>query len=683
MTMGRTVAARLAWVTVGASAALIAGGAIIAAGNHPLAVPATGPGYGPKEPTATLAFGGGILVFSVVGALIASRQPSNSIGWLLCGTGAVFSFGLFSGAYSYGALQSDPGSLPAGTVFGVLSDTLWLPTIAFTTVFLFLLFPGGRPTGLGERITLWAAIAAIAASIAGGLTEANLYGAPKIEGPLRDALPTGFSAALVGIGFVVVIASAVASTVLLIRRFRRSRDEERQQLKWFVSAASLVLVTTIPTNLLSQVPPWLLFVDFVAVLTLPVAVGIAILKYRLYDIDVVIKKTLIAVVLAMLLAGVGLVVVAIAGQVAFWRGTPKEISILVGIVFGLLFAPLLHVSRRIANRLVYGRRATPYEALSTFSTRVAETYSIDDVLPRLAQVLAAGTGASSARVLLRVGPDLREVAAHGAPGGSEYVTPVTHQGEDLGALAVTFPANDPMNPEKERLIDDMAKQAGLVLRNVRLIEELRASRRRIISAQDDRARALERNIHDGAQQELVALAVKLRLARGLMTKDVAAVESMLTELEAASQSALENLRDLARGIYPPLLADRGLPAALEAQARKSTIEVTLEPDGVGRYPRDVESAVYFCALEALNNVAKYAGTTRATIRLVHEGNELSFEVRDEGRGFDQRSTGYGTGLQGMADRLDAIGGSLSVDSRPGAGTTVAGRVPVRGSDGSP
>ena len=140
------------------------------------------------------------------------------------------------------------------------------------------------------------------------------------------------------------------------------------------------------------------------------------------------------------------------------------------------------------------------------------------------------------------------------------------------------------------------------------------------------------------------------------------------------RQALEDLRDLARGIYPPLLADKGLPAALEAQARKSPLPVTVQPDGVGRYGPDVESAVYFCCLEALNNVAKYAEASTVQIRLEQATGELRFEVADDGRGFDTSATGHGTGLQGMAGRLDAIGGSLRVESAPGTGTVVRGRV---------
>jgi signal transduction histidine kinase len=215
-----------------------------------------------------------------------------------------------------------------------------------------------------------------------------------------------------------------------------------------------------------------------------------------------------------------------------------------------------------------------------------------------------------------------------------------------------------------------------VLRNVRLIEELRESRRRIVAAQDERAKALERNLHDGAQQQLVALAVKQRLAESLVERDPARARSMLAHIQAETQDALENLRDLARGIYPPLLADKGLGASLEAQARKAALPIDVQASDVGRHPQDVESAVYFSCLEALQNVAKYARASRATIKLARDAVHLRFEVADDGVGFDVVTTPYGTGMQGMADRLDAIGGSLQVRSMPGAGTTILGTIPV-------
>ncbi|MEX2204467.1 MAG: sensor histidine kinase, partial [Actinomycetota bacterium] len=253
---------------------------------------------------------------------------------------------------------------------------------------------------------------------------------------------------------------------------------------------------------------------------------------------------------------------------------------------------------------------------------------------------------------------------------------VRHQGELLGAITVRMPANDPMNPSKERLIHDLASQAGLVLRNVRLIEELRQSRRRIVAAVDEGRRQLERNIHDGAQQQLVALAVKLRLTDAVLDKDPAKAHAFLGELRDETNEALENLRDLARGIYPPLLADEGLAAALEAQARRSPVPVRVSRDGIGRYPQDVEATVYFCVLEALQNVTKYANASGVDIDIQQRDGALTFEIRDDGIGFDQTTAPRGTGLQGMADRVEAVGGTLHVRSAPGDGTTVSGTLPI-------
>ncbi|HEX6130459.1 MAG TPA: sensor histidine kinase, partial [Actinomycetota bacterium] len=304
------------------------------------------------------------------------------------------------------------------------------------------------------------------------------------------------------------------------------------------------------------------------------------------------------------------------------------------------------------------------------------------------------TGATVATVWLRVGGELRPASTW--PPDAATVPPVRfddasddvaevlgedavavrHQGELLGALSVRMPASDPIGAGRQRIVRDLAAQAGLVLRNVRLIEELRESRRRIVAAQDDRAKKLERNIHDGAQQQLVALSVKARLAGTLAARDPERTEAMLDEIQTDLQGALEDLRDLARGIYPPLLADQGLAAALTAQARKSPVPVRVDADGAGRFPPDVEATVYFSVLEALQNVSKYADARTATVRLAVTDGRLRFEVVDDGRGFDPAATDRGTGLQGIADRLAAVGGSLEVASTPGHGTTVGGEVPV-------
>ncbi|MGN6171394.1 MAG: sensor histidine kinase, partial [Streptosporangiaceae bacterium] len=188
-------------------------------------------------------------------------------------------------------------------------------------------------------------------------------------------------------------------------------------------------------------------------------------------------------------------------------------------------------------------------------------------------------------------------------------------------------------------------------------------------AQDEARRRLERNIHDGAQQDLVALAIKLRLAGTTVDEDPAQTKELLGELQTDAAGVLENVRDLARGIYPPLLADLGLAAALSAQASKSTMPVTVDADGIGRFAQDTEAAVYFCCLEALQNIAKYAHATQAWICLQAQNGTLRFTVSDDGAGYDVGHTPMGSGQRNMADRLAALGGRLEVRSAPSRGTT--------------
>jgi len=368
------------------------------------------------------------------------------------------------------------------------------------------------------------------------------------------------------------------------------------------------------------------------------------------------------------------------------------IAVVAAVVLAVAFQPVRIRARRFADRLVYGKRANPYEVLTEFSARVGGAYATEDVVPRMAQILGEGAGAEVARVWLRVGRELRPSASwpsdvtalpnvaidgdavptmHGA-----YAAAVRDRGELLGALSVEMPASDPMTPDKERLVADLASQAGLVLRNVALVEELRESRRRLVAAQDHERRKLERNIHDGAQQQLVALAVKARLARQFVARDPAKTEEMLGQIEAETQTALDDLRDLARGIYPPLLADKGLGSALHAQARKAPFPVRVDADGVGRLSQDVEAAVYFSCLEALQNVAKYAAASEATITITRSPTLLTFAVTDDGRGFDPATVGSGGGLEGVGDRLAAIGGTFDLRTAPGAGTTISGTVPI-------
>lgn len=644
-----------------------------------------------------------ILLWLGTGALIVSRRSTNWAGWVFIITGAPFPLVSLAQAVMIYGLREQPGSVPLIGIWATFGEYALFPVALIPL--LFLLYPDGHVPSRGWR---WAVIALVGGSVLAFL--GFLFRPGPFNNWVQDGIlfenPLGveaftFAGTVIAFGTIPALVAGLSTAVAVVQRFRRSSGEGRQQMRVLAFVAALAGVSLMLLVVLIVVGTvfglddrpdsggdWIfgLFLALAAltiVVGIPIAYLVAIFRYRLWDLDVVIKKT---VVFGLVAAGITLLALVVVlalplGVLGTGLSGWEWGLLLVGTTIGLLFAPLRRVARRIADRIVYRKRATPYEVLTAFSEKVGETYSTEDVLPRMVQLLVSGTGATSARVLLRMGSDVREVARWPEDVetiGDEHSVPVTHLGEELGALAVRMPANDPMDPAKEKLVADLAAQTGLVLRNVRLIEELRASRRRIVEAQDDRAKKLERNIHDGAQQQLVALQVKLRLAEQMADRDASKAKELLGQLQSETGQALEDLRDLARGIYPPLLADKGLAAALEAQARRSVVPVVVEPDGVGRLSREVEATVYFCVLEALQNMAKYAHASKATVTLSQEDGGLSFSVADDGQGFEPDSTRYGTGMQGMSDRLDAIGGTLEVRSVPGAGTTVTGRVPAEG-----
>jgi signal transduction histidine kinase len=445
-------------------------------------------------------------------------------------------------------------------------------------------------------------------------------------------------------------------------------------------------------------------------LSLPIAAAVAILKYRLYDVDVVINKTVVYGALAAFITAIYVSIVVGVGSVVGQGDQPNvALSIIATAIVAVAFQPVRARVQRLANRLVYGDRATPYEVLARFSERAAGTYATDDVLDRTARVIAEGTGAELAAVWLRVGNRLRRAAAwpsdpataeaelpldegESVPDvpGADRLVEVRHRGELLGAITVTKARGEPPTPAEDKLIADLASQAGLVLHNAGLMEELRAglerlsaqatelraSRQRIVAAHDAERRRLERNIHDGAQQHLVALAVRLRLAKSLARKDPNGARTMLGELQTETLDAVRTLQDLASGIYPPVLEEHGIAAALEAQAKVGGSAVRVEANGIARLPIETEAAVYFCCLEAIQNAAKYANAPSILVRLGREGDDLTFSVTDDGAGFDPETTPSGSGLRNMEDRASSLGGSVHVRSAPGKGTTVAGRIPV-------
>jgi signal transduction histidine kinase len=646
-------------------------------------------------------------IYATVGAIILSRASGNHVGWVLLLIGLLLSIEDFSGAGGTYAATAAGRWVPGEAWMNWMSNWVWVPAVVGALALLPMLFPNGRLPSRRWAPLAWIVWGATAVSLGGYVfIPSGINTAPGYVNPVGLAALIPLSGLLHALYVLALLVGVLGGAGSLLVRYRHGNSEERQQIKWF-AWAFVLLAAMLAMYAASQAvgiasPAWLIAVILCIGLTaVPLTVAVAVLRYRLYDIDIIISRTLVYGSLAAFITAVYVGIAVGIGSLVGGGGKPNlGLSILATAIVAVGFQPVRERLHRIANRLVYGKRATPYEVLSQFSERVAESYASEDVLPRMARVLGEGTNADLAEVWLRRDGLLQRVAAFprddatpaavhvngtatlAIPGADRSVV-VRHQGELLGALTVTKRRGEAITPIEVKLMEDLAHQAGLVLKNVGLtadlqnrLVDLRASRQRLVAAQDDERRRLERNLHDGAQQHLVALKIKLGLVEMLATRDPERARATVAELKHDADEALETLRDLARGIYPPLLAEKGLPTALQAHSRKATLPVTIEADGVGRYPQDTEAALYFCILEALQNIQKYAQATAAVVRLREDGDHLTVEVVDDGRGFDIATTIRGNGLTNMEDRLDALGGTLRIISSPGAGTTVRAAVPV-------
>lgn len=519
------------------------------------------------------------------------------------------------------------------------------------------------------------------------------------------------------------------------RRYRKAAGLERQRMQWFGWAVSVgveVIVLAEALRLFWGWPTREALVVTVALVPIAVAVAAGSVSTVATRIDRILAWSVSVAGLTGVIVVVYLIVILGIGHAPTkHERTLLILSMIAAAVSALCYGPARTRLNAFANRVVYGEREAPDTVLRTFSTRLTRAMPLEELLLQVAESLRKTLALSSVEIWTGSGGVLERavsvpdrpparitlsaseesvVARAGVTGNawleiwmpallndreglSVRVAPTTHSGRVLGLVVATRKVDaDRFSEDDETTIVELARQLGLALHNVELdsalqesldevrrqADELRASRARIVAASDAARRQIERNLHDGAQQHLVALAVNVRLARQLVETDPQGSAQILEQLGAELQDAVQELRALAHGIYPPLLVDRGIEEALRSAAGRAAIATEVHAAGLRRYSPEEEAAVYFCCMEALQNAGKHAGDgATATVRVEEREGALFFEVSDTGAGFDLRGAkGRGAGFVNMRDRVGAIGGSVAVESAPGEGTRISGHLPL-------
>jgi len=648
-----------------------------------------------------------VVAWAAAGVLLASRSPLRQLGTAILAASAL------GAAATLGAAGMADGWDGTGRMAALAAEHLGLCLMLAASLHALLGLPRGHLDTSGRRTT--AAVGYALAGVAGiGLWAAD----------------AGATSVVCWSGWTLVALLGAPSAH---RRYLTSAGADRQRMQWVgcglaVAAEAALVIGAL--NILVSWPEHAMVAAGGATLLLPVSVAAGASARLVTRVDRLLVHTVSLAGLTTVVVSVYLVIVLGLGQVP----GEDERHLLVLSMAAAALATILYIPARVrlselANRLVYGERQAPDEVLRTFGSRLTRAIPMDELLLQLVESLRKTMALRSAEVwtgsagriertvsvpdlpndVLEIGDKELPVVARAGVSGNAWlaiwlpqllagrsdaqvrVAAIAHSGELLGLIVAERPTDgDIFTEEDDRVMAELARQVGLALHNVQLdsalqasleevqrqAEELRASRARIVATADAERRKIERNLHDGAQQHLVALAVNLRLTKDIITDDPASAAEMLEMLAESVKDTIQELRDLAHGIYPPLLIDSGLTEALRASANRSPLSVGVEADGVGRYPTEVEAAIYFCCLEALQNAAKHAPGASVRIVLREADGLLSFSVADDGPGFDAALATRGHGFVNMSDRLGAIGGEVHWDSVPGEGTTIRGSVPV-------
>lgn len=647
----------------------------------------------------------GTLIVPVIVLVAIPRAPRNGSIWAFAVVGLSLGFdvlgntvaevvvGISSEDINAFTVDAAPSDLPLAASIGLqMAMSMWIPSFVLLPTLVLLLFPNGRFPA-PERRWRWIGILTLSTMSIGLITTLWQYrpwGSESYAVVAENESVAGIVAGTVTTFFILL---AVAAIVGYVVKWRRARGAIRLQYRWVGFAFFFFATYSLVQIALGHGVDSYIFdiVSWLAILFIPVAYTVAILKYRLYGIDVVISKTVTYGLLALFITAVyALLVVGVGSLLGGSDETSLTLSIAAVAIVAVAFEPLRNRVQQWANRLVFGERATPYEVLSQATARLAGTSNPEQALSNVAQLVADGTGASGVVIWLRVGRNLQPHAA-APPEALTGLVPIRmnpdevpaipgdtstfayHRGETLGALSITKSRGQTVTSADEKVLADVAAGLGLLLRNIGLnaelaerAEQLRRSRRRLVAAHDAERHRLERDLHDGAQQQVVALKVKLAIAKTLSEReDANNVGTTIAALVGDTQNVVDAMRSVAHGIYPPLLESEGLRAALGALARTASVPIDVQVTDLTRYDRPVEETLYFCILEVVNHAID-TGATQIAIALAAQSHDVTFIVTHDGTASD---------LIAVEDRIDASSGTITVN-RDAQRVIVSGQVPT-------
>jgi signal transduction histidine kinase len=636
-----------------------------------------------------------LLTFATVGSLIASRRPQNPIGWLFCISTLLWALGNVLQEYTIYALLTRPGSLPVGALLGVIGH--WITGIGFFLMLTFglLLFPNGHLPSPRWRFLAWLIAVLLAAYSITFLLSPYPYAnsdprLAAVRNPLGIVVVNDLFDQLANWILLLLYPTILACIVAVFLRFRRARGEERQQLKWFVygMTLSILMLIVIVILMFSNVNSGLLATIsfYLAVVCIPISAGIAILRYRLYEIDLLINRTLVYGLLTVSIVGMYVFVVGYLGAL-FRTGNNLPISLFATGLVAVLFQPLRGLLHRGANRLMYGERDTPGKVISRLGQRLETTLAPNAVLPTIVETVAQALKLPYAAITLQQDGEFVPAASYGQVPKEDLVRlPLVYQNEQIGDLRLALRSPGETFTSADRaLLNDLARQAGIAASAVRLTidlqrlaGELQHSRTQLVTTREEERRRLRRDLHDGLGPALGSLTLQLDTARNLFKSDPPAADALLVDLKTQVQTAIADIRRLVYELRPPTLDELGLVSALREHVtryRQPGLSITLNaPEYVSPLPAAVEVALYRIAQEALTNVVRHAHAQHCVLTLEVD-NDACLEVRDDGQGLpaDYRA---GVGLTSMRERATELGGTCAIAPGNAGGTCVFIRLPL-------